>query len=253
MGDLTSSLPAADLLVRRLVEHGVRAVFGYPGGQLTPIYDALYRTPAIRHYLARHEQAAAFMADGYARASGRPGVCLAVCGPGVFNAATPLATAYTDSTPVLLISGQIPRAGRGLRSGYYHENEQLRVCETLTKHRVRVEEPDGIVAAVDQAWLAATTGRPGPVLLEVPLDVLRAEVRATDQPVPVPSTLRLRLKDVEALVRLLWPDGSGLCCWRAAAWCRRMRKRCWCNSRNASALRSSIRRTASVRCPGIIR
>ena len=203
MGDLTSSLPAADLLVRRLVEHGVRDVFGYPGGQLTPIYDALYRTPAIRHYLARHEQAAAFMADGYARASGRPGVCLAVCGPGVFNAATPLATAYTDSTPVLLISGQIPRAGRGLRSGYYHENEQLRVCETLTKQRVRVEEPEGILAAVDQAWLAATTGRPGPVLLEVPLDVLRAEVSATDEPVPAPSTLRLRLQDVEALARLL--------------------------------------------------
>jgi acetolactate synthase-1/2/3 large subunit len=120
MAKVSHSCPAADLLVRRLREHGVRAVFGYPGGQLTPIYDALYRTPALRHYLARHEQAAAFMADGYARASGRPGVCLAVCGPGVFNAATPLATAHTDSTPVLLISGQIPRAGRGLRSGYYH-------------------------------------------------------------------------------------------------------------------------------------
>src|SRR5438552_14819097 len=154
-------VPAADLLVRRLRDHGVRHVFGYPGGQLTPIYDALYREPAIRHYLARHEQAAAFMADGYARASGRPGVCLAVCGPGVFNAATPLATAYTDSTPVLLISGQIPRAGRGLRSGYYHENDQLHVCETLTKHRVRVEEPHNIVAGVDQAWHALTTGRPG--------------------------------------------------------------------------------------------
>src|SRR3984885_4636292 len=154
MTESSPVLPAADLLVKRLVEYGVAQVFGYPGGQLTPIYDALYREPRIRHYLARHEQAAAFMADGYARACGRPGVCLAVCGPGVFNAATPLATAYTDSTPVLLISGQIPRAGRGLRSGYYHENEQLRVCETLTKHRVHVEEPEQIVAAVDEAWQA---------------------------------------------------------------------------------------------------
>src|SRR5436853_6955186 len=94
----------ADLLVQQLKALGVRHVFGYPGGQLTPLYDALYREPAIRHILARDEQAAAFMADGYARATGRTGVCLAVCGPGLFNAATPLATAFTDSIPLLLIS-----------------------------------------------------------------------------------------------------------------------------------------------------
>src|SRR5436190_18826197 len=97
----------ADILVQRLRYHGVAHVFGYPGGQLTPVYDALYREPAIRHVLARDEQAAAFMADGYARATGKPGVCLAVCGPGVFNAATPLATAFTDSLPVFLLSGQL--------------------------------------------------------------------------------------------------------------------------------------------------
>src|SRR5205823_12598902 len=121
----TSPFPrtGADILVRRMRDHGVRHVFGYPGGQLTPIYDALHRDGTIRHVLARDEQAAGFMADGYARATGRPGVCLAVCGPGVLNAATPLATAFTDSVPILLISGQIPRAGLGLRSGYYHENE----------------------------------------------------------------------------------------------------------------------------------
>src|SRR3954454_8813472 len=117
--------PAADLLVRRLRQRGVTHVFGYPGGQLTPVYDALHRERAVRHVLARHEQAAAFMADGFARATGRPGVCLAVCGPGVFNAATPLCAAHTDSTPVLLISGQVPTAGAGLRTGYYHENDQL--------------------------------------------------------------------------------------------------------------------------------
>src|SRR3954469_23919697 len=100
----------ADLLVERLREHGVRVLFGYPGGQLTPLYDALHRAGAPRHILARDEQAAAFMADGYARASGEPGVCLAVCGPGVNNAVTPLATAYTDSVPFLLISGQVYRA-----------------------------------------------------------------------------------------------------------------------------------------------
>src|SRR5438132_13696462 len=137
MANQSRALPAADLLVQRLRAYGVCDVFGYPGGQLTPIYDAIYREPLIRHYLARHEQAAAFMADGYARASGRPGVCLAVCGPGVFNAATPLATAFTDSTPVLLVSGQIPTAARGPRSGYYHENDQLSACATFTKHQAR--------------------------------------------------------------------------------------------------------------------
>ena len=133
MSDPQTPVPAADLLVRRLAEYGVRRVFGYPGGQLTPVYDALYRQSAIRHILARHEQAAAFMADGCARASGRPGVCLAVCGPGVFNAATPLSAAFTDSTPVLLVSGQVSAAGRGLRSGYYHENDQLAASATWTK------------------------------------------------------------------------------------------------------------------------
>src|SRR5947209_11318663 len=120
----------ADALVRRLHDHGVRHVFGYPGGQLTPVYDALARAPSLRHVLARDEQAAGFMADGYARATGRPGVCLAVCGPGVYNAATPLATAFTDSVPVVLITGQIPTAGLGPRSGYYHENDQVSACAT---------------------------------------------------------------------------------------------------------------------------
>src|SRR5262249_8920016 len=155
-------------------DHGVRHIFGYPGGQLTPIYDALYRDGGIRHVLARHEQAAAFMADGYARATGRPGVCLAVCGPGGFHAATPLATAFTDSVPILLISGQISTKGRHLRSGFYHENEQLAACTTMTKWRAAVESPADILPKLDQAFAVLTSGRPGPVLFEVPLDVLRA-------------------------------------------------------------------------------
>src|SRR6202040_4409221 len=106
-------LTGADILVQRLRDHGVAHVFGYPGGQLTPIYDALYREPAIRHILARDEQAAAFMADGYARATGRPGGCLAGCGPGVLNAAPPLACSFTDSVPVVLISGQVLSSGLG--------------------------------------------------------------------------------------------------------------------------------------------
>src|SRR5882757_1905332 len=141
----------ADLLVRRLRDLGVRQVFGYPGGQMTPLYDALYREPSIRHILARDEQAAAFMADGFARATGRPGVCLAVCGPGVLNAATPLAAAFTDSIPIVLLSGQIPSSARGLRSGFYHENEQLRAVVPFTKWQGRIDRPEQVIAVVDEA------------------------------------------------------------------------------------------------------
>ncbi len=165
----------AEMLVKTLCEHGVRHVFGYPGGQITPIYDALYREPGIRHVLARDEQAAGFMADGYARSTGEPGVCLAVCGPGVLNAATPLATAFTDSVPVLLISGQVPKAGHGPRTGYYHENDQLEACASFTKWRASIDEVENIRPQLDWAMAALTSSRPGPVLLEIPLDVLRAE------------------------------------------------------------------------------
>jgi acetolactate synthase-1/2/3 large subunit len=193
--------PAADLLVARLREWGVRDVFGYPGGQMTPLYDALYREPRVRHHLARHEQAAAFMADGYARATGKPGVCLAVCGPGVFNAATPLATAFTDSIPVLLISGQVPRAGKGLRTGYYHENDQSSACATLTKKQVRIDDAKRMAAGLDEAWTALTAGRPGPVLLEIPVDVLRAEVDNGPLP-PLPALVPPRAPSTEDITRL---------------------------------------------------
>jgi acetolactate synthase-1/2/3 large subunit len=186
---MSASAPArtaADLLVRRLHEHGVRHVFGYPGGQLTPVYDALAREPSIRHVLARDEQAAAFMADGYARATGRPGVCLAVCGPGVYNAATPLATAFTDSIPVVLVSGQIASLRRGLRSGCYHENEQLNACTTLTKFRACSMSPARLIEELDACFLQATLGRPGPTLLEVPLDVQRMDASGVDCP-PLPE------------------------------------------------------------------
>lgn len=171
---MTRAITVADALVSRLRDHGVRHIFGYPGGQLTPIYDALYRQSDIRHILARDEQAAAFMADGYARATGQVGVCLAVCGPGVFNAATALATSFTDSIPVLCISGQVPK--RGLRSGYYHENDQLIASSTFTKWQERLEKPELLDASLATALFTAMTPgeRPGPVLLEIPLPLLRS-------------------------------------------------------------------------------
>jgi acetolactate synthase-1/2/3 large subunit len=195
----------AEAVVRRLRDHGVRHVFGYPGGQITPLYDALYGERGIRHILARDEQAAAFMADGYARASGRPGVCLAVCGPGVLNAATPLATAFTDSVPVLLLSGQVPKAGLGPRTGYYHENDQLSVCSTFTKWRICVKEARSLVPELDRAFTAMLDRRPGPVLYEVPLDVLRGDYPAVElSPLPAsPTPVVPRSQEVLALAKLV--------------------------------------------------
>ena len=195
----------ADALVRRLRDHGVRHLFGYPGGQLTPVYDALAREPSIRHILARDEQAAAFMADGYARATGRPGVCLAVCGPGAYNAATPLATAYTDSIPLVLISGQMATPGLGLRSGYYHENDQLHALATLTKWQARVTHAEDVAGTVDRAFREVAEGRPGPVLIDIPLDVQRAVAPPpASQPVPPPVAPHApAASEVAALAKLV--------------------------------------------------
>lgn len=197
MADVTGPCSGADILVHGLRECEVSHVFGYPGGPLMPLYDALYREPAIRHILARDEQAAAFMADGYARASGLPGVCLAVCGPGVFNAATPLATAYTDSIPVLLISGQVPVAGRGLRSGYYHENEQLEACASYTKWRGSADNVQVVRSQLDRALTAVTDRRPGPALLEIPGNILSAEASAMPPAQHPTRTVPPKARDAE--------------------------------------------------------
>jgi acetolactate synthase-1/2/3 large subunit len=192
-----------DLLVHRLHDYGVHQVFGYPGGPLAPLYDALYREPAVRHILARDEQAAGFMADGLARATGRPGVCIAVCGPGAFNAATPVANAFSDSVPVLLLNGQVP--SRDPRSGHYHENNQLVAFAPITKAQIRVEDVGAIVPELDRAWVTLTTGRPGPVLFDVTGQALRAQAPdlALPSPPSVPAPPAPRPQDIEALAKLI--------------------------------------------------
>ena len=229
----------------------MRHVFGYPGGQLTPIYDALYREPAIRHVLARDEQAAAFMADGYARATGRPGVCLAVCGPGVLNAATPLATAFTDSVPVLLISGQVPTPAAACAPATTTRTTSSPPAPPFTKAQVpRRGTCADSSRQLDRAWAALTEGRPGPVLFEVPLDVLRAEAPTVPWP-PLPRRLRRSAadpQDIEALARLAARAGGSRCSWRAAASSRRGPSDCCCNWPSGSAPRCSTRRWASAPC-----
>lgn len=203
MADLDQLRNGAALLVRRLRDYGVRHVFGYPGGPLAPLYDALYHEPVIRHFLPRDEQAAGFMADGYARATGRPGVCITVCGPGAFNASTAVLNAFSDSVPLLLINGQV--SSREPRSGYYHENDQLSAFASFTKGQVRVEEPGAMVRDLDRAWRLMTEGRPGPVLFEVPGKVFWAEAPAAAWPsLPAPpAPLTPRSQDIEALAKLL--------------------------------------------------
>jgi acetolactate synthase-1/2/3 large subunit len=162
-------LTGAQILCRTLVEEGVDLLFGYPGGAIMPFYHALPEYPGLRHVLVRHEQAAAHAADGYARASGRPGVCVATSGPGATNLVTGLATAHMDNTPLVAITGQVPRAMIGRDA--FQETDIIGITQPITKHSRLVEDVEELAVAVHEAFAVAREGRPGPVLLDVPKDV----------------------------------------------------------------------------------
>ncbi len=166
---MTESLSGAHILCRLLVEQGVDLVFGYPGGAIMPFYHALPESPELRHVLVRHEQAAAHAADGYARASGRPGVCVATSGPGATNLVTGLATAQMDSSPVVAITGQVPRTMLGRDA--FQETDVIGITLPITKHSVLVDDVTELPDKVRQAFRIATEGRPGPVLIDIPKDV----------------------------------------------------------------------------------
>jgi acetolactate synthase-1/2/3 large subunit len=155
------------------MEEGVEVLFGYPGGAILPFYDALYRAPSIRHVLMRHEQAAAHAADGFARATGKVGVVVATSGPGATNLVTGLATALSDSVPIVAITGQVPLPAMG--SEAFQEADILGTTIPVTKHGFLVEDPDDLPAIVSSAFRLATEGRPGPVLIDLPKDVQSGE------------------------------------------------------------------------------
>lgn len=161
-------LSGAEILLKSLQAEGVDTIFGYPGGQALPIYDALYDSD-IRHILTRHEQGAAHAADGYARATGKPGVCLATSGPGATNLVTGIANAYMDSVPMVAITGQVSRALLGRDS--FQEADITGITLPITKHSYLVEEQSDLARIVKEAFHVATTGRPGPVLIDIPKDV----------------------------------------------------------------------------------
>jgi len=166
---MAEQLTGAQILCRALLEEGVDLLWGYPGGAIMPFYHALPEFPDLRHVLVRHEQAAAHAADGYARASGRPGVCVATSGPGATNLVTGIATANMDSTPLVAITGQVPRAMIGRDA--FQETDIIGITQPITKHSRLVEDVTELADAVHEVFAVAQEGRPGPVLLDVPKDV----------------------------------------------------------------------------------
>ncbi len=162
-------LSGGDMLLRALHDEGVDIIFGYPGGAALHIYDAIYNQDKVEHILVRHEQAATHAADGYARATGKAGVVLVTSGPGATNAITGIATAYMDSIPLIVISGQVGRASLG--SDAFQETDMIGVSRPIVKHSFMVQNPQDIPDIVKKAFYIATTGRPGPVVIDIPKDV----------------------------------------------------------------------------------
>ena len=165
-------LSGAKILIESLAREGVEAVFGYPGGVTLPVYDVLYSHP-LRHVLVRHEQNAAFAAQGYARATGRAGVCMATSGPGATNLTTGLVDALMDSIPVVAITGQVPQALIGRDA--FQEADTFGISRSATKHNYLVKDIGELSQTVHEAFYIANSGRPGPVLVDITKDVLMAE------------------------------------------------------------------------------
>ncbi|WP_163372626.1 acetolactate synthase 3 large subunit [Endozoicomonas acroporae] len=162
-------LSGADMVVRSLADEGVEYIYGYPGGALLHVYDAIFRQKAITHILVRHEQAATHMADGYARATGKPGVALVTSGPGATNTITGIATAYMDSIPMVVLSGQVPSAFIG--SDMFQEVDMVGISRPIVKHSFLVKRAEDIPEVIKKAFHLAQTGRPGPVVVDIPKDI----------------------------------------------------------------------------------
>jgi acetolactate synthase-1/2/3 large subunit len=163
------SLTGAQIVVQALVDQGVTDLFGYPGGAVLPIYDALFHEPRLRHVLVRHEQGAAHAAEGYARATGKAGVVLVTSGPGATNTVTGIVDALMDSIPLVVICGQVPTHLIG--SDAFQECDTVGITRSCTKHNYLVKDVADLARVIHEAFRIATTGRPGPVVIDIPKDV----------------------------------------------------------------------------------
>ena len=168
-GKQVELLSGADMVVRALADEGVEYIYGYPGGALLHVYDAIFRQDKITHVLVRHEQAATHMADGYARSSGKAGVALVTSGPGATNTITGIATAYMDSIPMVILSGQVPSQFIG--SDMFQETDMVGISRPIVKHSFLVKRAEDIPEVIKKAFYIAQTGRPGPVVVDLPKDI----------------------------------------------------------------------------------
>ena len=165
----TEQMDGGRALIRALEEEGVEVMFGLPGGAILPVYDPIIDS-SIRHILVRHEQGAGHMAEGYAQATGRPGVAMVTSGPAATNIVTPLCDAYLDSIPMVVITGQVPYPAIGTDA--FQECDTTGITQSITKHNFLVTEAQDIPRTIKEAFHIATTGRPGPVLVDVPKDIV---------------------------------------------------------------------------------
>ncbi|MBN9460350.1 MAG: acetolactate synthase 3 catalytic subunit [Burkholderiales bacterium] len=168
-------ITGAEIVVRCLQDEGVEHVFGYPGGAVLYIYDALFKQDQVKHVLVRHEQAAAHAADAYSRSTHKVGVCLVTSGPGVTNAVTGIATAYMDSVPMVILSGQVPTHAIG--EDAFQECDTVGITRPCVKHNFLVKDVKDLAATIKKAFVIANSGRPGPVLVDIPKDVSRNKCR----------------------------------------------------------------------------
>ncbi len=169
LAETGTTLTGAEIVIRCLQEEGVEYVFGYPGGAVLFIYDAIFKQKKVKHILVRHEQGALHAADGYARATGKPGVALVTSGPGVTNSVTGIATAYMDSIPMVVITGQVPTQAIG--EDAFQECDTVGITRPAVKHNFLVKDVNQLAVTIKKAFHIATTGRPGPVLVDIPKDV----------------------------------------------------------------------------------
>ena len=180
-------LSGGEMLIRALHDEGVEIIFGYPGGAVLHIYDAIFNQDKVEHILVRHEQAAAHAADGYARSTGKPGVVLVTSGPGATNAITGIATAYMDSIPLVVISGQVEK--RMIGTDGFQETDMVGISRPIVKHSFMARDPSEIPMLVKKAFHIATTGRPGPVVIDIPKDVTDPKIKS---PYEYPADIKLR-------------------------------------------------------------
>ncbi len=180
-------LSGAEIIIQALIDEGIEYVFGYPGGAVLHIYDALFKRDEVKHILVRHEQGATHAADGYARATGEVGVCLVTSGPGATNAVTGIATAHMDSIPMVVLTGQVPTPVIG--SDAFQEVDTVGITRPCVKHNFLVKRVEDLAATIKKAFFIAKSGRPGPVVVDIPKDVTDPSIRI---PYRYPAEIALR-------------------------------------------------------------